>query len=234
MNRLLVLLAIAVLFAGCAEYPGAGGNATSAGAGGSGAKPTIKQLDERRLALDYKYDQTAITCQYGKCQESRGTIFESNLFMKRKAIGYAENYTSYQVTDFKKLVTYSWFPNQTIMGSEIECHGFSVADNPPNKTLENLGAEIIERGTCSVDGKDVACTKIRHNVYSSPAKETVSYVVEQWIWDEKGLTLTSYNHKPENAFGAADWNVTITMSNFFFPIFKNEDFSVPSPCSVVD
>ena len=197
--------------------------------------PTIEELVNREKQYNYSYSVQSISCSDGgDCKSpTNGTVKVGNSFGYRLSISHKEDYNSYYLEDFNQMVARQWSPGYTIMGSEVECHGFSIADDP-QYTLVDLNATIVGREIMIVDGVYVNCTHVIYYTYKTSSPDEPNMIYEQWIWDDYGIKVKTHTYRPPDDPYLPDFDLTSTMYNFVFSELTILDFAYPDPCNIMD
>ena len=241
MHKRLLLIFFVILiliFTGCSELNDDTINNIWDGINNNLLGPTIEELVELEKQQDYSYSVQSISCDDSDCDPpSNSTMKISNSLNLTLGISYREGYNSYYLTDYNEMTVRQWAPGYTIMGSEVECSGFSIADTT-RKTLVDLNAQILGREKMYVDGEYVNCT---HTIYYTYQKdnfgndtEDISLIYENWIWDENGVKVKSHIYRPDEIYYLSDFDMTQTMYNFVFGGLTELDFAYPDPCNIID
>jgi len=158
---LIFIFLLVFLLAGCNEISNdddietennAGGNGGGNNIGGNGggnnilSGPTIQELVDREKQYNYSYSVQSISCRDGtNCNSpTNSTMKIGNSFGYTLGISHKEEYDSYYLTDYNDMVVRQWAPGRLVYGSEVECHGSSIAGTI-KKTLIDMNTTIVGR-----------------------------------------------------------------------------------------
>lgn len=197
--------------------------------------PSITEFINKEKMLDYSYYVQSVECsETGECDSpSNMTVKVSHSLGYTLQISHKKDYTSYYLYDFNDMVARQWSPDREVMGSKVECHGYSIADYNP-KNLTELNATIIGREQYFLDGKYVNCTHLIYYLYKTSSPDEINMIYEQWIWDDYGVKIKNHIYRPPEDPHLPDYDMTQTMSNFVFGGLTEEDFQWQTPCTISD
>jgi hypothetical protein len=244
---LIIFVLIIFLFSGCNQLSNNDDSSSDNGDNVNNGNnnivsmgPTIQELVNRERQYNYSYSVQSISCRDGQdCKSpTNSTVKIGNSFGYTLTISHKTDYDSYYLTDYNDMVVRQWAPGYEILGSELECHGFSIANDPPRKTLIDLNAQIIGREQMLVDGEWIDCTHVIYYTYQKDDggndTEDISMIYEQWIWNDYGVKVKTHTYRPPDDPHLPDFDVTSTMYNFVFNELTILDFAYPDPCTILD
>jgi len=238
---LIFIFLLVFLLAGCNEISNDEDIETENNTGGNSdgnnilSGPTIQELVDREKQYNYSYSVQSISCRDGtNCNSpTNSTMKIGNSFGYTLGISHKEDYNSYYLTDYNDMVIRQWAPGRLVYGSEVECHGSSIAGTI-KKTLIDMNTTIVGREKMNIDGNWVDCTHVIYYTYQTYSPDEINMIYEQWIWDDYGVKVKTHIYRPPDDPHLTDFDVTSTHYNFVFNELTILDFAYPDPCNIID